>query len=122
MKVRSPLQVLVRQLGSTTGERCIVAGAVAGLIRSRRRFLAATGRFLAPWARFSFSSKKIFLWGVVASVCSERSRPLDFDQKRRLLFAIQSTQAYRDAKSFVLYRRCAPYSRGLNYKELLPSL
>jgi len=118
VKVRSALHALLRELAEDRGDRSVLAGTVAELVRSRRRWLA-----LSPAPCFSvIPGDKGLLWAWLSGGLHGSLPSLSPDQRQRLLRALQATHAFRQAQDQAAYRLSSPFSRGLNYRSLLHAL
>jgi len=115
MKIQSGLHRLVRQLSPCPHQRCIVAGALVGLVRQRRRTLGIAASFagLMP----PTEHPKLRLWQQISAAIARAGGVVAPSQA--VLASLQTTQAWRAASLRQRARLSSPFGRGLHYSEVL---
>ena len=116
MRVHLPLLRSVRAMAPASPQARLVARSLAGLLRKRRRSVQLLGPWLLFWP-FDRPSPRISLWRLVASI-SYGYRPRRSDLNPAI-HALRSSHTYRQVERSLRRSVVSPFTRGLNYRELL---
>ena len=118
MRVHRSLLRSVRAMAPAPPHARLIARALAELLRKRRHLLFIIGPLLLFWS-FARPSPRICLWCLVASI-SYGCRPRRSDLNPAI-HALRSSHTYQQAERSLRCSVVSPFTRGLNYRELLSS-
>ena len=116
MRIHRPLLRSVRAMAPASPQARLVAKSLAELLRKRRRGVQLLGPWLLFWP-FDRPSPRISLWSLVASI-SYGYRPRRSDLNPAI-HALRSSHTYKQAERSLRCSVVSPFTRGLNYRELL---
>lgn len=116
MRINRSLLRSVRAMAPASPQARLIARSLSELLRKRHHSLLILAPLLLFWS-FARPSPRICLWRLVASIsCGYRPRRSDLNPA---IHALRSSHAYQQAERSLRCSVVSPFTRGLNYRELL---